>query len=313
MFGGLFGKKKGGGLTASSVPKVSSTVAGAIIGVVGARGIPPMPGAAQKAFKLAIDPGAEARDFIDVIESDEALSARILKIANSVFFDRGKQSNTIEEAVLVIGINELRCLLNATSLSEIFPSSNPARAQAWSNDIATALIARNLAQRFQPSKTEIAFLGGLMHDIGKLVLIQRAPEEYGKVLKRVETEGIDFATAEGEVFPFDHTETGHLIGEKWNFSPELNDIIRSHHRGFHDLSSASTSLPAIVKCADIFAHSLGLGHPKGFAKLRARFEEFTHEAWEFLAITSSEQKELLASFQKTYNVEYDLYAGKQFR
>ena len=63
-----------------------------------------MPGAAQKAFQLATDPNAEARDFIEVIESDEALSARVIKIANSVYFDRGNKSATIEASVTVIGI-----------------------------------------------------------------------------------------------------------------------------------------------------------------------------------------------------------------
>lgn len=315
MFGGLFGGKKKGAAGAQEIQKLSPAVSSAIFGSVGARGIPTMPGAAQKAFKLAVDPTAEARDFIDVIESDEALTARILKIANSVFFDRGKHSNTIEEAVVVIGINELRCLLNATSLSELFPTSNPVRQFAWSNDIATALIARALTQRLVPAAAEIAFLGGLMHDIGKLLLIQRASDGYSKVVKAVESEGTEFFRAEGEIFPFDHTEAGQLIGEKWNFTPELIEMIRHHHRSFSEISSEGTSPPlfAIVKCSDIIAHALGLGHPKGFAKLRAAFERQLDEAWEFLKISPSERKDLQTRFQKTYDVEYELYSGKGFK
>lgn len=100
-----------------------------IFNTIGTRSVPPMPSAAQKAFQLATDPNADARDFIEVIASDESLSARVMKIANSVYYDRGGGSKTIEDAVQVIGIQELRSLLNACSLTEIFPSRHSARQQ----------------------------------------------------------------------------------------------------------------------------------------------------------------------------------------
>ncbi len=77
--------------------RLSGPIQDAINAAIGPKGIPTMPGAAQKAFQLSTDPNAEARDFIEVIESDEALSARVVKIANSVYFDRGKKSETIED------------------------------------------------------------------------------------------------------------------------------------------------------------------------------------------------------------------------
>lgn len=310
MFGELLGKLR------PKAKKQPNTLSGAITqsieNVVGAKSIPSMPGAAQKAFQLATDPNAEARDFIDVIESDEALSARVIKIANSVFFDRGNKSTTIEASVTVIGINELRCLLNATALSEIFPSKHPARAMLWSNDIATALIARALAQRLRPGKDDIAFLGGLMHDIGKLLLLQRTGEEYSRVLKIVETEDKSFIEAEERRFPFTHTEVGQLIGERWNFSPELIAIIRDHHLPWseEDFNARELSLTAIVKAADIIAHSLGLGHLRGYSKLRARATRELEDAWRALKIAPEERKSLLENFEKTYAVEFDLYTPK---
>src|SRR5438105_4911837 len=109
MFDALFGRIK---KSSDRVNKLSAAISESILRSVGAKGIPTMPGPAQKAFQLSTNPNAEARDFIDVIESDESLSARVLRIANSVFFDRGQQSKTIEESVTVIGIEELKCLLN---------------------------------------------------------------------------------------------------------------------------------------------------------------------------------------------------------
>ena len=311
MFGKLFGKgsdaKKG-----SLVRPLASGLHDAILSTVGTNRIPTMPAAAQKAFQLSTDPKADARDFVEVIEADEALSARVLKIANSVYFDRGNTSSTIEESVTVIGMNELRCLLNATTLSEIFPSRHVFRTQAWSNDIATAIIARNLARRFLPSKDEIAFLGGLMHDIGKLLLLQRSGEDYGRVLKIVENQGIPFCQAEEEVYVFNHTEAGQLIGQKWNFSDELNMIIRCHHDNFEEAGSR-LSLPFLVKAADTLSHALGLGHTRGFTRFRNRALEDLPRLWELLGIPASEQKDLLSSCERAYNHEYDLYASKTVR
>jgi HD-like signal output (HDOD) protein len=291
--------------------RLSGAILEAISAVAGSRGIPIMPQAAQKAFQLATDPSAEARDFIEIIEADEALAARVLKIANSVFFDRGKASTTIEEAVLVIGINELRCLLNATALSEIFSSRLSERTQLWANDIATALIAKRLAQRFFPAKTELAFLGGLMHDVGKLFMLQRAGEEYRRVLGLVSTKAMPFCQAEEEVFVFNHCEAGQLIGERWNFSPELTHIVRYHHQPFtaEDLGGKIATLTALIKCADTLAHALGLGQPASFSRMRMRAEEELGDVWQVLGIADKERKDLLAGFKRTFDLEYELYAG----
>ena len=311
MFGRLFGK----GSRSKSEPETFALASGirdAILTTVGSGSIPTMPAAAQKAFQLSTDPRADARDFVEVIEADEGLSARVIKIANSVYFDRGKTSSTIEESVTVIGINELRCLLNATTLAEIFPSRHVFRAQAWANDIATAIIARNLARRFVPSKDEIAFLGGLMHDIGKLLLLQRSGDDYGRVLKIVEERGVPFCEAEEEVYVFNHTEAGQLVGQRWNFSAELNLIIRTHHNSFEEAGDRF-SLPNLVKAADTVAHSLGLGHGRGFTRFRNRAIENLPAVWEMLGIRGGEQKELLANCERAFNSEYDLYVSKTVR
>ncbi len=311
MFTKFFGKGRAKA-KAEAKPTLSPGIVSSILALVGAKGVPSMPGAAQKAFQLSTDPNAEARDFIEVIESDEALSARIIKIANSVFFERGKSSTTIEESVLVIGIEELRSLLNATTLSEIFPSRSPIRAQLWANDIATALISKKLAQRLLPEKADLAFLGGLMHDVGKLLLLQRAPEMYAKVIQIVEREGCTFSEAETQVFVCNHTEAGQLIAERWSFSTELLEIIRNHHDPFTSEDYVATKpirLSLIVKCADIIAHSLGLGHPKGFSRVKMRYEKDLQVAFDILRVSATKQKEVLADFQKTYESEYELYAG----
>ena len=253
----------------------------------------------------------QARDFIEVIESDEALSARVIKIANSVFFDRGTPSKTIEESVNVIGINELRCLLGATTLSEIFPSKFAARSLLWANDIATALIARTLGAQLAPGKEDLLFLGGLMHDIGKLVLLQRRSEDYHLILNSIENEDIDFCTAESRLFAFDHTEVGLLVGERWRFSPELNQMIRQHHDSWESLVSSGVSLAAIIKGADTIAHALALGHGRSLGRIQRAAELALDNTWSALGLAESDRPTLLSSAQRTFESEYDLYLGNR--
>lgn len=297
----------------SGVTPLPSTVSAAILNTVGARSIPPMPGGAQKAFQLSTDPNAEARDFVEVIESDEALSARVMRVANSVYFDRGKGSKTIDEAVLVIGINELRCLLNATTLSELFPSKSPLRTALWAHDIATAVIARTLAARLRPNQGDLLFLGGLMHDIGKLLLLQRAPAELSKAIALAAEKGIELFEAEGLVFPFDHTEVGQLIGEKWNFSKELLDIIRNHHRvgEFNNRTARQATRqggptnPEIIWAADTIAHALALGTGKLMQNTQIKAKQRLNDVWAMLATPETERSQFLQSLSQEFEREHE--------
>lgn len=277
---------------------------------LGSRGLPTMPAAAQKAFELSINPNAEARDFIEVIKADEALSARVLKIANSVFFDRGKKSQTIDDAVMVIGLSEVRGLMNASALSDLFPSRHPARQQFWANAIATAIAARLLAQRSASELTGLAFTAGLMHDIGKLLMLQRAPDEYNKVLKEVQIKGCSFIEAESKVFIFDHCQLGHYLAQRWNFSEQLTLAIRCHHEPWSEQTVQSSTQPGIsqlIKSADLMAHALGIGHPSGYSKLQNNCAALMNPACLLFNISEQEKADFLLAINSAYQKEAELY------
>lgn len=305
MLGRLFSdKSKVAGV--QSVTPLSSGLRDSILNLVGANSIAAMPSSAQRAFQLATNPDAEARDFVELISSDEALSARIIKIANSVFFDRGSRSESIEECVNKIGINELRSLLTANTLADILPSRHSARSQLWANDLGTAISAKILCERILPAKAASAFLGGLMHDVGKLLLLQRRPDEYSQIMLLVQQKTNDFSLAEQELFAFDHTQVGQLIAEKWMFTPDITEIIRSHHQA----SPSKTSLPYLVQCANSISHSLGLGHSKGFGALRNAHTEKLPAMFEALEIQSNDAKDLVKHCQLSFESDRELYQGR---
>lgn len=306
MLSKLFGKKNKSPTRAKLEPMPAS-VRSTILDSLGLKSVPVMPQAAQKAFELATNPKAEAHDFIEVIEADEGLSARIVKIANSVFYDRGGGSKTISDAVQVIGTAELRGLLNASALSDLFTVKHSLRGSMWSHDIATALTAKVLARRVLPSQTEHALLAGLMHDVGKLLMLQRHSDTYEKISRKSAQEGVESVVAEATEYPFDHTEVGQLIAERWNFSPELTAAIRFHHMEWRDIEPLS--LASIVKASNIIAHSLGLGETSNSARVRAVYEPLLADSWIALAINSGDQKAILDEARRTFETEYELYAS----
>ena len=306
MLGKLFGGKSGKS-DDSDLPPISSSLASTILGTVGITSIPFMPNTAQQAFKLSTNPKAELRDFVDVIESDESLSARVIKVANSVYFDRGHPSRSVADAVNVIGLGELKGLLNAQAVTQMFPSKSRTRTSLWANAVGTAIGARVIAALIMPSCTDQAFLAGLLHDVGKLLLLQRNPDIYEKICKRVQASGCSFVSAEADVYPFDHTQVGQLIGDRWNFTKEIKQAIRLHHQPWAE--QAKGSLTALVKAADLLSYSCMLGLGSEFATVKAEADDSLADARSHLGISAGNWSSLESSIKRTFESEFELYAS----
>jgi putative nucleotidyltransferase with HDIG domain len=286
-------------------PPLADGVRQSIVSYLGITSLPIMPKVAQQAFQLATSPNAEPEDYIAVVERDEGLSARILKIANSVYYSRGSDSKTITDAVTVIGISELQCLMNATALSNFFPTRHPLRALFWAHDIAVAVTARTLANALCPTQADMAFLGGLMHDLGKLFMLQQHTTTYEKVVTRGFEKGLQSIDGETVAYPFDHTQVGHLIAERWHFTPELTAVISRHHKGWQEIPK--DSVVALVKTANIIAHTLALGAGREATQGRRTYEPMLPEAWKHLGVLEPLQIELLNRAASAFEQERSLY------
>lgn len=268
-----------------------------------------MPSSAQKAFKVATDPSADVRDFLEILEGDEALSARVVKIANSVFFDRGKGTKTLEESINVIGVNELRSLLSASTIRELFPSRHEARALIWQHDLAVGAFCRSLTRFFPSYSADVLYLAGLMHDVGKLLLLQRLPEKYTQVISLISSSH-DFIRAEEQVFPFDHTEVGALIAQKWNFSEDLILAIRAHHLPWTDLTDLDNKLPLAVRVADVLVNGAAIGTSAKYTQLRIHGRDQELKAAKTLGISRDELMVLRDDAAKRFEVEQEMLSSQ---
>lgn len=278
-----------------------------ILQSLGLQSVPMMPGAAQEAFRVATNPNAEAHDFIDLLQGDEGLSSRVLKIANSVFYDRGGGSKTIIDAVNVIGISELRNLLNATALAGLFPVRHHLRVDLWGHNVATGVTAKVLARALLPSLVDQVFLAGLMHDVGKLLILQQHVDNYERIVKRGLTEGLISTAAEAKSYPFDHAQVGQLIAEKWNFSRDLYEAIGDHHKPWGDIKEGS--LTSIIKLSNLIAHTLGLGVTRDTISYQRVYGPLLEDAWAFFNVPMREQKSLLQEASLDFDAEFRNYEG----
>ncbi|MCB0328868.1 MAG: HDOD domain-containing protein [Bdellovibrionales bacterium] len=299
MWNKLFGGKKKEE-EKLALPSLPAGFKQTISNSLGSKAIPVLPDSAQRIFMVVTDPDSQALDFVAAIEGDEGLSSKIIKIANSVYYDRGNGSQSVVEAVATIGTNELRNILGASTLSALFPSTHPLRDQLWEHNVAVAVFSRELAARKAAGRENEAFLGGLLHDVGKLLLLEINSTQYEMILKKAGRNG-SFTAEEEEVYPFNHCELGQFIGELWNFSDELKMVMRLHHDPLEDLQRAS--LPLIVKAADLIAHKLRIGFPSGLTTLQNNASLKVFEALEKLEISSDGARNLIKDFGKLFDEE----------
>lgn len=296
-------------------PRISPAAVQRIKNILAIRQLESMPAQAANAFRLASDPKAKPDDFVKVIERDEVLSARVVRVANSVYFFRGTPANDIEKAVANIGLNELRCLISTMMLHSLLQGKHPAREQVWANAVATAIGCRILSRYTSIPEGE-AFLCGLLHDVGKLIIIRRSGAEYEKILRLVGSAERSFIEAEEEVLELNHVEVGMWVGEAWNFPPAAVRAIANHH-GPWELNPAQCGKGAshalLVKAADTIAHSLGLGHNSSLRRLRERSTEERSRAFEQLGLDESAREAALVEIQRRFDEECALYQAETSR
>lgn len=231
------------------------------------RDLPAMPHVASKVLELSGDPNTSALKLQQVISDDQAMAARILKIANSAMYACSRKIKTLTEAIVMLGFNSIRSLVVTSAARNLYTSSGSRlglkERLLWEHSIGAGCACRLLVQADSPHLAEEAFLAGLMHDIGKLVLNQQAAEKFDEIVQSVYNENSSFADTERSLLGFDHAEVGALLVNKWKLSPMLELIIAHHHRP--ESFSADNPLLLYLDLANSMCHRQGIGfvHDEG--------------------------------------------------
>jgi len=201
--------------------------------VMNTRDLPAMPNVASKVLELSSDPGTSAQQLQQVIADDQALTARILKIANSAMYASSRKIRTLTEAIVLLGFNSIRSLVVTSAARNLYDTKRSRMGLKerllWEHSMGCAFACRLLAKKKAPALAEEAFLAGLLHDIGKLVLNIQVPEHFDEIVQIVYNENRSFHDTEVEMLGFSHAEVGALLTGKWKLSTALEEAIRNHH------------------------------------------------------------------------------------
>jgi HD-like signal output (HDOD) protein len=192
-----------------------------------------LPSTTMQLTQLLDEDTVDASSVLEIIEKDPSLTSNLLKLANSAYYGMRRQVATTRDALVLLGNQTVVNLAFATSMGDILRGPLAAyrldRNQMWHHALGTALGAASLMKLKDGSVSarERAFTGGLVHDIGKLLLNRPLKDE----LEQLPPDG-DFEqllAAEKRILGFDHCEAGAVLGESWNFPAALVDVIRWHH------------------------------------------------------------------------------------
>jgi putative nucleotidyltransferase with HDIG domain len=195
------------------------------------------PDVAIQVNDLLADEHSGADEIGSIIEQDPALTATLLKLANSSMYGVGAEVDTVAKAFMRVGSNEIQQLTFGICASSAFDGiSNEIISvqDFWRHSLLCGTAAKLIAKRIRSREASMMFTAGLLHDIGHLVMFHLIPEEsmQALALSRDEMDGEDIYLAEREVLGFDHAEVGRCLGEQWNWPVPLINSIARHHEPF---------------------------------------------------------------------------------
>jgi HD-like signal output (HDOD) protein len=225
--------------------------------VVGVAELSPLPQVAMRVLELGESDRFSAHELASVIASDQALTARILRLANSAYYGYARRIHTVRDAVVLIGFRAIRSATLASCLMQAMGRSPNIRHEAfWQFSVATGMLAELLA-RTERAPHDHAFTAGVMHRIGLLALDQHRPDLLRRALDTAGERGIGLVEAERSALGFTHAELGAGLGRHWNLPDDLTMAIAAQDRGM-DAPPEAGSLGAIVMRARIFARASGI-------------------------------------------------------
>lgn len=268
-----------------------------------------LPAVASKVLSLLEDDDVNIRSLSTLIETDPALTLKVLRVANSPLYATRSEVNSINQAIINLGLNRLtNIVLGISIFSKFFISSNSELSglidKFWWHSSSTGMIAKSLSTKLNKFFKETEFIGGLIHDIGKLALLQYNPSMFKEVMMLVESGNSDIE-AENMVFGTNHNEIGFEISKLWKLPKELSQIMYNHTKPSESIENKE--LISLVRLADLFAEIWGADFYEGITELSIE----DTDSWKILTNSYPEMKDLdIEVF--TFELEREFYKTTEF-
>lgn len=260
--------------------------------------IPTHQAVAREVLRMCASHEMDVPQFLRVLSSDQILSAHILKIANSSLYNFPRMIPSVDRAVVVLGFNtvkEIAMALSVQSLFKGFQSSHGLQVnQLWKHSLRVALILKEIAEKYDSGNKELLYFGGLLHDVGKVIILSSFDNEYSILVEKSVQERIPLLDLEKKFLGLDHSDIGGRVLDQWNLPTTLVLLTRYHHRPEEYKSGEKEDfLIRLVYMGNLIGHLLerSLSRYADLIKIEPTFKDY-------LSIPEKEFEKLLNAVQK---------------
>lgn len=202
--------------------------------VAAVENMPAFPNSVQRVLDLSNNINSPSRELVAVIEKDPVMTMKILKIINSAYYSLPNKITSVSQSVVYLGTNTIKNLALALAALGSLPKRNPINfniQQYLIHSLVTGCLARELCSLLDTDlEPSDAYVAGLLHDFGKVVLAQFMTDEYQQIMELTVTQGIPLDKAEREILGVDHALVGAMLAQRWQFPYDLVQCIADHHK-----------------------------------------------------------------------------------
>ncbi|MCB9877552.1 MAG: HDOD domain-containing protein [Planctomycetes bacterium] len=255
--------------------------------------IPTIPTVLTEITDIVNSEDGSAKDAAAVIEKDPAIATRALRLVNSSFYGLKNPVSNINLACSILGLKVIKNLVVQATVLQTFGAGKQQNGfdadWLWDHSFKTAVACRMLAERSPVANgmaKDDAYTCGLIHDIGKLILLESQEERFLESLQTCTASGMPLAKAEGEVFGFNHAHVGGLLANRWKLAPGVQAAVMYHHSPATNAEDWARGF--LVKAGNTFAHLAAAGTDGGY-----RGDLLDDDSLEVLGLTPEQRAEIL--------------------
>lgn len=256
--------------------------------------LPAIPMVAAKVMQLLDTPGASLVDVQEIVSADPAVVSRLLRIANSPFYGGGKrQIDSVQAAVMAMGFETVKNMVLSASIRQVYKHFGLFEKMSWEHSLGVSIAAGMLAPRYG-IKAEEAATAGLLHDLGKVVINNKSPEAYARIVETVYDEHLPACELEKNEFGFDHCQVGAVVARHWKLSPGFELMMGYHNypTEIPDAEEEARRLCELIHAADAVCRYLGVG-----------LRESTVDALDGVDLPEGELMQFLENFKEVFVTE----------
>ncbi|OPY74426.1 MAG: phosphodiesterase [Syntrophorhabdus sp. PtaU1.Bin058] len=258
--------------------------------------LPTIPGVLKRLLGVIENPKVSLNEISNFISNDPALTTKVLKMVNSPVYGFPGRISSVNQAVILLGLSVVKGLLLGVSVFELMQKT---MIGLWEHSLGCAIAARLIAEKKGLKEPEEASIDGLLHDIGKVLLILQYPEEYEKAMRDADIGDLSIYEAERARYGTTHSSVGSWMARKWRFPLKLVDVIEYHHKPH--LSKNAPVESAIVHLSDILVRARGFGFAGDHIIMAVN-----PESWQMLDLSEADLRDILGVLEESLEMTEEL-------